>query len=222
MPATGKRSKPVTPVPPDLPVLTPAEPGDGFAETSEIQGRAFTAGDLSHPDLHAVSLDGCRLDSVRFSGAMRMGTIADCELDVCDLANLLADESSMFRCAISTSRLTGMSWTAGVWRNISVVSTRADLTSFAYSTLQTVVFRECDLRQADFADAEFRDVVFEDCDLSGGRFHHARIQQNVRFRNCTLTGLVGVSGLRGATVDGGDLLGLAACLAQEAGINVEW
>ncbi len=48
------------------------------------------------------------------------------------------------------------------------------------------------------------------------------ISHTLRFPPCPLPYFAGVAGFRGATVDGGDLLGLAAGLAREAGIIVRW
>ncbi|NEW42345.1 pentapeptide repeat-containing protein [Nocardia cyriacigeorgica] len=201
----------------------PAESSrDNFDDDTTIDEVEFSDADLTRPETHALGIDGCRFDNCRLGGVMRGVTIYESELSVCDLANLQADECTMAECAISTSRLTGMSWTAGSWRDVLLESTRADLTNFRYSKLRTVVFRDCDLRQADFEGVEFRNVAFEHCNLTGARFTGTATRHNLRFTDCTLADIDGVAGLRGATVDGGDLLGLAASLAREAGITVRW
>jgi uncharacterized protein YjbI with pentapeptide repeats len=169
-----------------------------------------------------MSVEACVFDSVRFPSTLRHSTLAESTLRVCDLANVAADDSSMIETRIDSGRLTGLSWTAGVLRDVLIESTRADLSSFAQSRLRTVVFRDCDLRQADFQSTEFRNVRFERCNLVGARFTGARVQQNLRFEDCDLTGIYGVTALRGATVQGGDLEGLASTLARELGITVEW
>ncbi|MGV9482571.1 hypothetical protein ACWDNR_24590, partial [Gordonia aichiensis] len=43
----------------------------------------------------------------------------------------------------------------------------------------------------------------------------------MRFEECDLTGVYGLTALRGATIQGGDLESLAATLARELGITVE-
>ncbi len=223
MAASRNSIVPVVPSTPRSRPRRPAEsPRDDFVDDTTIGEVDYSGADLTRAETHALGLEGCRFDNCRFGGVMRGVTIYESELSVCDLANLLADECSMAECAISTSRLTGMSWTAGSWRDVLLEGTRADLTSFRYSKLRTVVFRDCDLRQADFEGVEFRNVVFEHCNLTGARFTGTAPRHNLRFTDCTLADIDGVAGLRGATVDGGDLLGLAASLAREAGIIVRW
>ncbi|MFE3445494.1 pentapeptide repeat-containing protein [Nocardia sp. NPDC059180] len=214
---------PVVPSAPKPRERRPAQsPRDDFDDDTTIDDVAYSDSDLSRPQTHALGLEGCRFDSCRLGGIMRGVTFYESELSICDLANLEADECSMAECVISTSRLTGMSWTAGTWRDVLLEGTRADLTSFRYSKLRTVVFRDCDLRQTDFEGVEFRNVAFERCNLTGARFTGTGARHNLRFTDCTLADINGVTSLRGATVDGGDLLGLAASLAREAGITVRW
>ncbi|MER7583273.1 pentapeptide repeat-containing protein [Kitasatospora sp. NPDC097691] len=68
--------------------------------------------------------------------------------------------------------------------------------------VQDVVFRECNLSQADFQFAELRDVRFEKCDLTGAQFANVVIQPGVSFDNWTLVDVGGAAHLKGATVRG--------------------
>lgn len=184
-------------------------------------GLDYIGQDMAGVEVDASDIEQCRFDTVAMPAAMRRTTIYGSEFTGCDFANLQADSGSLLQSAISLSRLTGMSWTGGTWRDVTVESSRVNLTFFGYSKLEMVVFRDCELTQADFERVKFRHVLFEKCDLSGAQFSGAEMV-NVRFVDCVLTNLRGVTDLRGATVAGGDLLGLAAALAREAGISVEW
>ncbi|MFE1594268.1 pentapeptide repeat-containing protein [Nocardia sp. NPDC058705] len=206
-----------------LGALRPAvAPGDDPIDDLTVTDVEYLGADFAEFHVHGMSVEGCLFDSVRFPSTLRQTTIAESALRICDLANVQADDSTMLETVIAHGRLTGLSWTAGVLRDVLIESTRADLSSFAQSRLRTVVFRDCDLRQADFQGTEFRNVRFERCNLVGARFAGARIQQNLRFEDCDLTGIYGVTALRGATIQGGDLQGLASTLARELGITVEW
>ncbi|NKX87408.1 pentapeptide repeat-containing protein [Nocardia coubleae] len=202
--------------------LRPAvSPDDDPVGEREVSGVEYRDIDFADAQVYGFGAEGCRFVSVRFPTLLRQTTIAESELQVCDLANVQADDSSMFESVVGNGRITGLSWTAGVLRDVLVESTRADMASFAESRLSKVVFRDCDLRQADFQRTDFRNVRFERCNLAGARFTGARIQQNLRFEDCDLTGIYGVTALRGATIQGGDLETLAATLARELGITVE-
>ncbi|TCK00644.1 pentapeptide repeat-containing protein [Nocardia alba] len=203
--------------------LRPAvSPGDDPIDELSVTDVEYRDTDFAERHVSGVSIEACLFDSVRFPSTLRHSTIAESTLRVCDLANVAADDSSMIESLVDNGRLTGLSWTAGVLRDVAIESTRADLSSFAQTRMRTVVFRDCDLRQADFQGTEFRNVRFERCNLVGARFTGARIQQNLRFEDCDLTGLYGITALRGATINGGDPQGLAATLARELGIVVEW
>ncbi|MFC6011468.1 pentapeptide repeat-containing protein [Nocardia lasii] len=197
-------------------------PGDDPVDELSVTEVEYRDVDFAESHVYGLSVEGCLFDSVRFPSTLRQATIAESTLRVCDLANVQADDSTMLESVIEHGRITGLSWTAGVLRDVLIDSTRADLASFAESRLRSVVFRDCDLRQADFQRTEFRNVRFERCNLTGARFAETRPHQNLRFEDCDLTGLYGVSALRGATITGGDLESLAATLARELGIAVEW
>ncbi|MFD6389953.1 pentapeptide repeat-containing protein [Nocardia sp. NPDC055029] len=201
--------------------LRAAVAGDDPADDLSVTGVEYRGADFAEVHVYGLSAEGCLFDSVRFPSTLRQATITESALRVCDLANVQADDSSMFETEIAHGRLTGLSWTAGVLRDVLIDSTRADMASFAESRLRTVVFRDCDLRQADFQRTEFRNVRFERCNLTGARFSDSRPQQNLRFEDCDLTGVYGLTALRGATIQGGDLESLAATLARELGISVE-
>lgn len=206
-----------------LGALRPAEsPGDDLAGECAVSGADYRGGDFAEAQAYGLSVEQCRFDSVRFPTVLRQSTITESELHVCDLANVQADDSSIFESVLANCRITGLSFTAGVVRDVLVEATRADLASFAESRVSKVVFRDCDLRQADFQRTDFRNVRFERCNLAGARFTGARPQQDLRFEDCDLTGVYGVTALRGATIRGGDLESLAATLARELGITVEW
>lgn len=196
-------------------------PGDDPADDLDAVGIEYRGSDFAEAHVYGARFDGCLFDSVRFPSSLRQATITESTLRVCDLANVQADDSSMFESVIEHGRITGLSWTAGVLRDVLIESTRADLASFAESRLRSVVFRDCDLRQTDFQRTEFRNVRFERCNLTAARFTDARPQQNLRFEDCDLTAAFGLTALRGATISGGDLESLATTLARELGIIVE-
>ncbi|MCE5292164.1 MAG: pentapeptide repeat-containing protein [Nocardiaceae bacterium] len=212
----------IAPAVPKLPALRPAElPADAFEDEKHLDGLEYVGQDMAGSEVDSIEIELCRFDNVAMPAAMRRTTIYGTEFASCDFANVQADSGSLLQSTISSSRLTGMSWTGGTWRDVTVESARVNLTFFGYSKLQMVVFRDCELTQADFERVKFRNVLFEKCDLSGAQFSGAEMV-NVRFVDCIMANLRGVADLRGSTVEGGDLLGLAAALAREAGISVEW
>jgi uncharacterized protein YjbI with pentapeptide repeats len=81
-----------------------------------------------------------------------------------------------------------------------------------------VTFLNCRVREADFSQAKLEEVSFVDCDLSRAMFERASLKQSV-MRGCGLSGLRGVSNLRGVRMPLTDILGNAELFASELGIG---
>lgn len=62
-------------------------------------------------------------------GTIRQTRLVNTELRVCDLANMQADDSSLLQSRVSTSQMTGMSWTKRALRDVMVESSRANFAS---------------------------------------------------------------------------------------------
>lgn len=223
MPRTAPEKTTRTPAPPRLPA-TPAQPEEGWAgwvDDGQLTGLALDGLDLTGRDVRAVEATGCRFaDTALAGGGLEQVVLTDCVFDHCDLANLRAHDSSMVRVALSASRLTGLAWASSLLRDATVDGCRADLAAFRFSRLRGVVFRDCVLAQADFQGADLRDARFERCSLAGAQFSGATLR-DTRFVDCDLSGIGGAASLSGATVQGGDHLGLLRTLAAALGITVE-
>ena len=65
-----------------------------------------------------------------------------------------------------------------------------------------------------------RGARFEGCDLTGAQFSGARMT-GTRLARCELTGISGVTSMRGAIVTSADAVALAFILAGALGITIE-
>ena len=141
---------------------------------------------------------------------------------------------------LSGCELSGADWTSARLRRVVVEGTRAAGTLFADAELDDVVFRNCKLTLASFNSARLNNVVFEGCELDEAflgrgtmravRFDDCRLRRadfsgaslaRVDLRGSDLDPAGDVTGLRGATIDGYQLAGLAGHLARALGIKVE-
>ncbi|WP_219859931.1 pentapeptide repeat-containing protein [Nocardia farcinica] len=213
----------VTPARPKLGgALRDAGPGEAFGDELTVAGVRYTGGAAGAEGGDVIAVSASEFSGARLVGSLTRTTFDNCVFDSSDLAGLRADETSFLESAIAQSRLTGLSLTDGVLRDVTVEDTRADLASFRGSKFQKVVFTGCNLAGADFQRVRFRSVRFEGCDLTGAQFSQASIEHNTTFADCRMVDVRGVRGLKGAHVRGDDLLGLAASLAREVGIEVDW
>src|SRR5215831_17733593 len=133
---SARSKEPRSPMAPDLPDdLTAAKlPDDAPADGSLHVALAFADLDLSGSEAAGVEVDQCSFRSVDLSGTkMRRWLIRDARLERCDLANVQARESDLSRVAISSSRMTGLSWLDGGLRDVMFADCRMDLASFRSS-----------------------------------------------------------------------------------------
>ncbi|NUT37409.1 MAG: pentapeptide repeat-containing protein [Hamadaea sp.] len=219
MPKPSSKSAAKSPAQPKLPAeWSAAEPL--FADEEEwwqldLDGDAFTG------EVTGLEIEQSRLTRVRLNDArLTKGSLLDCVLTQCDLANLHADECGWRRSELVECRGTGLVFIDGVVKDVTLRECRLDLTTWRATTFTTVVFKDCDLRRADFVGADLRGAVFDGCDLSGAQFSNAKAE-GTRILGCDLTGLGGVASLAGATVRADDLQALTELLAEALGIVVE-
>ncbi|HYK31764.1 MAG TPA: pentapeptide repeat-containing protein [Streptosporangiaceae bacterium] len=221
--ASGRRAKVREPAAPDLPddlietSLPEAELDDGVAQV----GLAVSDVDLSGRQVAGAELDECRYTTVSFASVqLRRATIRDVEFDRCDLANLLARDSSLIRVAVRGSRMTGVALLASTVRDVAFRDCRMDMASFSGSRFTNVTFTSCRLDQANFGEADLSGVEFEHCDLSAAQMSGATLT-GARFSGCDLTGISGVTSLRGAIITSADAVTLARIFAEALGITIE-
>jgi uncharacterized protein YjbI with pentapeptide repeats len=94
-----------------------------------------------------------------------------------------------------------------------------DELSFRFTRLKRMIFRDCDLSGADFYSTTFEHVTIDGCDLQRAQFDQASVTC-LAITNSDLTGVTGVSGLRGALLDASDLPAMSISLATELGIAI--
>lgn len=212
---------PKTPAPPRLgdnleATSDPDRVGDG-EEWWQLDVTDVEAADTSAA---GFSIEQCRLGRVDFSaGAWQRASVRDVAARDGNWANLHTEDSTLERVALSTTRATGLQWTNGLVRDVTVTDSRVDLAGFRFSKLRDVEFRDCKLAGLDLTEAALTRVRFVDCDLSGAKLHHATMSQ-VAFDDCVLDDIDGIEALRGATITAADLMPLLDALARALGITV--
>jgi uncharacterized protein YjbI with pentapeptide repeats len=214
---------PRQPVAPTFPAaLQPAGiPDDDLTDSGVYLSLVFADLDLSSRDAVSAEFDQCRFSNVNLSQTkLHRALIRDVAFDRCDLANLRARDSSLSRAAVCASRMTGLSWIDGSFRDVTFDNCRIDLASFRSSGFKDVVFTGCRLEQADFGDADLRGARFDSCDLTGAQFHGGQLS-GARFADCCLASIGGVTSLRGAIIKSADALALTFMLADALGIKIE-
>lgn len=143
----------------------------------------------------------------------------DLRFEDCDLSAVVAKDMVMRRVAFRTTRLRGVAFANGQYDDGLLLDCTTDELSMRFTRLRNVIFRDCDLSNADFYSATFEHVTIDSCSLRGARFHAATVKC-LRITACDLLGVTGAMDLKGAVIDVDDLAGLAPSLASEAGIEL--
>ncbi|MFC9505426.1 pentapeptide repeat-containing protein [Streptomyces sp. NPDC057002] len=198
----------------------PAE-AEEFEDDAVLKAVLFEGTPLSGRAVEIVELEQSRLAGARLNGtSLTRCVLSDLVCDNVDFANLRAQDTSLLKSTVTTSRLTGSHWSSGQFTDVTFEGCRADMAQFRHSKLRRVILREVNLQQADFQFAELAHVTFEQCDLTGAQFANAKMTR-VEFVNCTMLDIGGTAGLKGATVRGPGAMELGLSLAREAGIAIE-
>jgi uncharacterized protein YjbI with pentapeptide repeats len=210
-------------MPPDLPdTRHPAIlPDHDLDDEGTYRGLDYVELDQSGRVAESVELDGCRFTSSDLGGTtLDKSVFVNCVVENSNLANLRANSGSMRRVRMSMLRMTGFQWVNGGLRDVLFDDCRLDLSTFRFSKLTDVVFNRCNLTQVDFTNADLGRARFVDCVLAGAQFSHASMT-GTRFTRCELIDVGGVTALRGAVVEGHNLIALAHTLATALGMTIE-
>jgi uncharacterized protein YjbI with pentapeptide repeats len=184
-------------------------------EQAQYSRLNWSNGQSKRPSFDAVRF----LDPDMTSASLREGGWADVEITGGLLAGLDLTGSTIRRTHISGVRASGIIVAETEGKDISISSSKLDLANFRFATWSRVEFKNCSFKDADFAASKLADVVFSNCELSGCDFSGATLTR-VDLRTSLLGDLKGASGLKGATITSGQLMGLAPVLALHIGIIV--
>jgi uncharacterized protein YjbI with pentapeptide repeats len=209
--------------PPNLPsprsaaVLPDHDPED----EARFRGLDYVDLDLTGRVAGSVEFDGCAFKGSDLGDCvLDKGAFVDCRFETCNLANVRASDASLRRVQVSVSRMTGFQWINGVLRDVAFRDCRLDLSTFRFSKLTDVVFTDCNLVRADFTNADLTRARFVNCVVAGAQFSHANLT-GTRFTRCELVDIDGVTSMRGAVLEGHNLIALAHTLATGLGITLE-
>jgi uncharacterized protein YjbI with pentapeptide repeats len=190
-------------------------------DDAEWEGDDVRGVDLSGAAARRVDLRESRLTSVRLVGAQLERLLAtDCVLDDCDLSGAILEEAALTRVGLVRCRMTGVVLAGARLEDVRFVECRVDEANLRMITGDRVAFERCMLTGADFYDARLSAARFSECDLRGSEFSKADVR-GARFHGSDVSGLRGAAHLKGAHIDGAQILPLAVQVFAAMGITVE-
>lgn len=178
-------------------------------ESAQVAGLEAENVELKQFVLAAVGLSEAKLDGL---------DLEDGSIKGCDLANLRSRRCTFERVVIEGSRLTGAMLIEPRLVDVVFRDAPIDLATFRFGRLHRVRFEGCRLIEADFQGVTAKACTFIDCDLTGAQLSQGTFAGSA-FRGCRLSAINGLDALRGAQMDHGDIMELAAALAASLGIE---
>lgn len=171
-------------------------------------------------ELEEVTLEDTPLTGLRAAGGTwTRSTVIGGDLSRSDLAGLQTSDCGLVRTTLDGARLTGSQWLRSRWRQVRGTDVVADCLAAHGSTWTDVELTDARLTELDLSEARLQRVRLVRCDLSRARFSGARCS-DVTLVGCTLEGVVGIDGLRGASLAHGDAVSALPALAQHLGIRL--
>jgi uncharacterized protein YjbI with pentapeptide repeats len=193
---------------------------DHIEDSVRIGPGRLDGGFFARSQAKSISIDGAVLAAVEISSSsLRNASIDDCVFNRCLMFGTSFDGSGIHRATFVGGMYSGVVFSDCTIKDVIFESAKLNLSNFRSSRLSSVIFRDCDLTEADFQGAEFRHVEFSRCDLTGAEFSHCKMV-GVDLRTSEISGVRGVTGLRGALIDTAQLIGLSHTLASELGVEV--
>lgn len=153
------------------------------AEGDYLANREITVGMEPGEVIRDVTFDGCTFRGVVAERARLIRcTFEECTFVGGNLAMADLVDSRLVECEFIGCKLLGINWAAVTMSTIAPVPVtftrcRLDFASFVGVDLTGAVFRDCDLREADFGEATLRRVDFTGSNLTGAAFRECDLRE---------------------------------------------
>lgn len=203
--------------------LTGLASGDSEQLASEhLDGTAYAdiALDEWRVDV-GTTIDGCRFSRLELgSWTLRGARIVESVFDGADVPVVSAARATLRDVEIRDSRFGSIEAYGGAWRGIRFTRCRLGFVNLRATDLLDVAFVDCTIDEIDLLDATARRVAFDGSRVGALNVGGATLT-DVDLRGADLREIVGMAGLRGATISPEQLQLMAPALAEQAGLRVE-
>lgn len=193
---------------------------DDFTSGRSFDARRFAGLDLDERDLVDVSFTECELSDVSMNDAdLRAARFVETTVDRLTAPIFRASRSHFRDVQITGSRLGSVELYDAGLQSVHLVGCKLGYVNLRGADLRDVVFTDCSIDELDLGRARATRVAFRDSrvaslDLTGAALTH------VDLRGLALQQLIGLEGLKGATLDSGQVALLAELFAERLGITV--
>lgn len=203
--------------------LTGLDEGDSRLFASEqLDGTAYAGIALDEWQVGVgTTIDGCRFTGLELgSWTLRGARIVESVFDGVDVPVVSAARATLRDVEIRDCRFGSIEAYDGAWRGIRFTRCKLGFVNLRATELLDVAFVDCTIDEIDLLDATARRVAFAGSRIGALNVGGATLT-DVDLRGADLREVVGMAGLRGATISSEQLQLMASALAEQAGLRVE-
>ncbi|WP_216843371.1 pentapeptide repeat-containing protein [Phytoactinopolyspora alkaliphila] len=207
----------------DLPYGHLLEPHDGpLRPGAEYDTVLFDSLDFQDAEASGARFMECAFTTVTFSGGSVRCRFNEVWLRAVRVVGAELIEADWLDTTVLSSAFSGIEAYSSQFRRVVFEDCKFDSVNFRAAQFSDVVFEGCLLDEVDWSGAHLSGVSFPRSTLRGVRMPGVTMER-VDFRGAAQLHLAdGYGSLRGATVDGDQLAGIAPMLAAELGITVDY
>ncbi len=178
---------------------------------ADLDGRALTGASFSECEFHDLSAHETDL---------RFATFAETAFVRLNAPVFLAARSRFRDVTIEASRLGSAELYDASWQSVHISNCKLGFVNLRGATLQDVLFTDCTIDELDLGGAKANRVAFTRTDVNNLDVTRANLS-HVDLRGLEMRHLIGLEGLKGATLNFFKIAELAPILAGRLGIKVE-
>lgn len=185
------------------------------------EGERFVAADLADRDLEGAAFTECEfLDLAAHETNLRSASFVESRFERLNAPIFRASRSRFRDVAIEGSRVGSAEFYDANWQSVHIRDSKLGFVNLRGAELRDVMFTNCTIEELDLGGAKATRVSFVDTDIRSLDVRHAKLE-HVDLRGAQLRGLVGMEGLRGATLSDLQVAELSRLFAEQLGIKIE-
>ena len=202
----------------------PAQLDDGtlalMVQDGELEEMRLYDEDGTNCNVAGLSLSSVLSEKVFLTGAhLSRVTVRDLIAKQTDFSSASLDNGLIVRAEFLNCRMTGVDFSQTNLHDVVFRGCKLDLANFRQTDVRRVQFVDCSLVETDFGGAKLTNVEFQSSLLEKASFTQAACKA-VDLRTSQLLDITGWRSLKGATIDGLQLITAAPYLARELGIII--
>lgn len=203
-----------------LPELIDADV-DSLEPHDSRDAESFAGVDLVGRDLQGTTFSECAFVDVSAHEAdLRSATFLDTVIERLNAPILSAARSRFRDVSLGSSRLGSAEFYDASWQSVHISNCKLGFVNLRGAQLKDVLFTDCTIDELDLGGVKADRVSFAGTRIGTIDLTRAELK-NVDLRAVDLRRIVGLPGLKGATLTSEQVAELAALFADQLGITVE-